>query len=141
MKFYYTHRQDMWDNAKMKEPTEKQIEDKTVVYDFNEVPWVPATKGWRGHVDDMARRFVLKLLISHGTQIILESYGETFPKHHNFVPPKPTDKERAMRICDMFRETRNILLEDQNRFYAENGRIMIGKEVMADVKYIISHSI
>lgn len=140
MKYYYTYRQDMWDNGQMQAATDKQIEAERTVVDRDGKHWLPKLKGWRGHVDDMARRFVWKLLISHGVQIILESYGTNFPKHHNYMPPKPDDMERALRMADMFHETRMMLLERQNKYYAENGRIMIGKEVMADAVYDMGFS-
>ena len=140
VKYYYTYRADMWDRAKMKKASTDDIpEDKaarTAILDIHGADyWVPTQRGWRGYVDNMARKFVLKMLVSHGVQIIRESYGQEFPKHHNYVPPKPADKVLAMRITDMFEETRKMLLDQQNKYYAANGRIMIGREVMADPIY------
>lgn len=48
-------------------------------------------KGWKGWVDNLAKRWLLKLLIGHAVQIIREHEQLPFNAHHNYIPPKPTD--------------------------------------------------
>ena len=49
-------------------------------------------KGWKGHVNNMALRWLTKLLQSHAIQILREENGLPFPKHHTFIPPKSPDQ-------------------------------------------------
>lgn len=46
-------------------------------------------KGWKGHIDNMAKRWLTKLLISHAWEIIRKSEGLLVNPHHSYIPPKP----------------------------------------------------
>jgi tetratricopeptide (TPR) repeat protein len=46
------------------------------------------------HVDGMARKWLMGLLVSHAAELMRESLGldtSAFKAHHNYIPPKPID--------------------------------------------------
>jgi len=46
-------------------------------------------KGWKGWIDNMAKRWLIKLLISHAWEIIRRSEGLPVNPHHGYIEPKP----------------------------------------------------
>ena len=50
----------------------------------------------KAHVDNMARRWLAGLLVSHATEILRESLGldtSTFKAHRSYIPPKPLPQD------------------------------------------------
>lgn len=49
-------------------------------------------RGWKGHVDNMAKRYMLKLIISHALEVISLSEGydiSNLHSHRGYIPPPP----------------------------------------------------
>lgn len=46
-------------------------------------------KGYKGHIDNLAKRWLMKILISHAWEILRKAEGLTINPHQGYIGPKP----------------------------------------------------
>ena len=51
-------------------------------------------KGWKAHNNNLATRWLMKLLISHAYELMREQKHLEVYKHHPHIPPKPTSEKQ-----------------------------------------------
>jgi len=79
---------------------EKYIEDPTKCPDYEKCMELLRAKAkrlgrpvkkppCRAHADNRAKRWLIKLLLSHAWELIRREMGQEIPKHRNYIPPKP----------------------------------------------------
>jgi hypothetical protein len=57
-------------------------------------------KGWKGWVDNMSKRWMVKILTSHAWEIMRRSEGLPVNPHHGYIPPKPIDTEEQREVLE-----------------------------------------
>lgn len=69
-------------------------------------------KGWKAHNNNLATRWLMKLLISHAYELMREEKGLEVYKHHPHIPPKPqtTQEQKKMlkRIIPIIKKGKAI---------------------------------
>jgi len=76
-------------------------------------------KGTPAKIDAKSVQWLTKLIVSHTIEIIRKAHDEDFPRHRNYLPPKPTDPVEQLRIIDIFREQQAAHLEETKRRIVE----------------------
>jgi hypothetical protein len=79
-------------------------------------------KGWKAHIDNMAKVVMMKIVVSHAVQIILESLGLPFASEHGnhmYIPPKSDDEAENMRIIQRFKDSMPEQIRIRNKRYKE----------------------
>lgn len=88
-------------------------------------------EGWLAYMDNKARSWLNKLLISHAVEIIVVAEGKyKFPRHHDYIHIRSTDMVKNLSTIDMFKESRAILLQMQQKSWKENGEILRTKGII-----------
>jgi len=99
---------------------EKYIEDPTKCPDYEKCMELLRAKAkrlgrpvkkppCRAHVDNRAKRWLIKLLLSHAWELIRREMGQEIPKHRNYIPPKPHEWWEEIASSEWFqRILRNI---------------------------------
>lgn len=76
-------------------------------------------KGWKGHVDSMAKRWMEKLVIGHAWEIIRKTERLSINPHHSYIPLKPKDKLMMAKIlsylCESIKLNKSVEYEEQMR--------------------------
>lgn len=65
-------------------------------------------KGWDGKIDAMAKRILMKLLISHAFDLITGQ--DNVSKHRNPIPIKPEDPTDFQKVFDEYKNRHTLLL-------------------------------
>lgn len=77
-------------------------------------------RGWKGWVDNMAKRWLMKILASHAVEIICKAEGKPIvSEHHPHIPIKPeTDVEQDVVIRNFNRYLSQLLEHQKLNFNA-----------------------
>lgn len=71
-------------------------------------------RGWKGWVDNMAKRWLMKILTSHAVEIICKAEGKPIvSEHHPHIPVKPESEVDQKRVIINFLRYCDMLLEHQ----------------------------
>jgi len=86
--------------------------------------------GWKKWIDEMAGRWMGKLLLSHCVEIIATAEGYHFSKHSDYIPPKPDDEISQRDVIERFRHSRENQLMRYVEAFAKHGSIQSVKDNM-----------
>ena len=77
-------------------------------------------KGWLGWIDANAKLTMIKIIMSHATQIIIEGLGLEFKSehaNHRYLPPKPEDPVEVQYYIEKFKSDMPAKIEAANQRY------------------------
>lgn len=55
-------------------------------------------KGWKAHNNNLAKRWLMKLLLSHAYELMRREKGLEVYEHHPHIPPKPESLDKAKKV-------------------------------------------
>jgi len=80
--------------------------------------------GWKAHIDQLALRWMLKILLSHVVEILAKEEGFKFPKDSfcgdSYIPQKPLLEVDQQEVLERFRQERLALLDKSIKKFAVN---------------------
>lgn len=76
-------------------------------------------KGTPAKINAKAKQWLTKLIISHAIEIIRNANDLDFPRHRDYLPPKPDDPVEVLRIVDLFKEQQAAYSEETKKRIVE----------------------